>query len=796
MFAEIAEQHLHTAAIFNPLKPHFRRSLRVLPAAASRFEIDFWLLLEQPALVEIAERELAGRWEQAAAQLYGSTGIGGLGDYFDLLRLWKQTIAQQTAKADRRIEALTKAIGKFESTVQRLKDIATKMQEDLPLKDKLAAEAEDCFQRLQKVQENATHFKGLLDADEKLLEEESQKVAEEKAELDKMTAEVMAPLNNILELIGSLTRNDLSEMKQLYSGQNVPADLRTALDCVAIIFQEKEDSDSVKKMINEAAFLGRFKQFDILGRRTQQAFHLKNKLAQSPNFRPAEMKGSNLAAKLFCEWAWIVNNFPDSHKPVEHKKALFSESTSALAQVENTTMVKRDRMDQFNRDIKELENKYRSLIEQKDQTEAGIARAQGQLANGERLIQETNSLCQRWREELDRHHRRNDTLQEEVFFGCCAMVLTAKFQHRQCLESIKKWRALGVFEQDHPNWVGTFAEDRLTHALLVSGLPVDEHLLEKLCFIERSTHPLVIVDRYCVAEKVLQQLEPAVFVESSRFLEEMAELSKLEKATCFIRLGQASDLSRADIEHLLEWDFSDPTRRPEQVRALCSPSFRWHFLLSDSSLDSAASSLRTVDFTPSEATLASIITSRLSSNEAALKARAERNTAELQRLRDGRFLSENQQFITEAFETTASELFDDEPLVARVQKLSASIGAALESLKASLPAAGEQSPRASQRVLEVFGVLSRVRSLSRLYHRLSFSRYLDICQAHLATTEAEEEDYEPKVRSLCNHIANRVLTEEHRLLFLFLVAADVALRKGLVSPAEYEIFKESNPDLR
>jgi hypothetical protein len=128
--------------------------------------------------------------------------------------------------------------------------------------------------------------------------------------LDKLTSEVMAPLTNVLELIASLTRNDISEMKQLYSGQNVPADLRTALDCVAIILQEKEDTDTIKKLINEGGFLNRFKNLDTLATARKVHNSLKSKLSQNPNFKPSDMKGANLAAKLFCELSWHINHLP------------------------------------------------------------------------------------------------------------------------------------------------------------------------------------------------------------------------------------------------------------------------------------------------------------------------------------------------------------------------------------------------------------------------------------------------------------------------------------------------------
>jgi hypothetical protein len=50
--------------------------------------------------------------------------------------------------------------------------------------------------------------------------------------------------------------------------------------------------------------------------------------------------------------------------------------------------------------------------------------------------------------------------------------------------------------------------------------------LEKLCYIERSTHPLIILDKFCIAIPVLQLLEPAIFIDSNEVTEKLADLFK------------------------------------------------------------------------------------------------------------------------------------------------------------------------------------------------------------------------------------------------------------------------------
>lgn len=62
-------------------------------------------------------------------------------------------------------------------------------------------------------------------------------MTDEKRDLDRIIAEMAAPIEGSALSLANLTRNELSEMKQLYASPNTPADLRFALECMAIVLQ-------------------------------------------------------------------------------------------------------------------------------------------------------------------------------------------------------------------------------------------------------------------------------------------------------------------------------------------------------------------------------------------------------------------------------------------------------------------------------------------------------------------------------------------------------------------------------
>lgn len=62
-----------------------------------------------------------------------------------------------------------------------------------------------------------------------------------KQETDVMHNQVVSPIELCTYAICNLSRNDISEMRQLYTSPNAPADLKFALECIAISMQEREE---------------------------------------------------------------------------------------------------------------------------------------------------------------------------------------------------------------------------------------------------------------------------------------------------------------------------------------------------------------------------------------------------------------------------------------------------------------------------------------------------------------------------------------------------------------------------
>merc|ERR1719181_2469759 len=99
-----------------------------------------------------------------------------------------------------------------------------------------------------------------------------EKVAAEEAEVKQQADEVsaiqaeaqadldvaMPALNSALKALDSLTKNDIVEVK---SFKQPPPAVKTTMEGVCIMLEQKPDWDTAKKVLNDSAFLDKLKTY-------------------------------------------------------------------------------------------------------------------------------------------------------------------------------------------------------------------------------------------------------------------------------------------------------------------------------------------------------------------------------------------------------------------------------------------------------------------------------------------------------------------------------------------------------
>lgn len=134
-----------------------------------------------------------------------------------------------------------------------------------------------------------------------------------------------------------------------------------------------------------------------------------------------------------------------------------------------------------------------------------------------------------------------------------------------------------------------------------------------------------------------------------------------------------------EVRGLLNWNMFQAAR-PEHIgkrKLVASPSFRWHFLVKEGLQNS---SYRTISFQPSKTSILHRINLVTNRSEYVRLSLEKAQLIGLQLLENQAMLNDNEWFVTDAYESVASELFEEPDLIANIQKSSKSVVAALAKL--------------------------------------------------------------------------------------------------------------------
>lgn len=98
-----------------------------------------------------------------------------------------------------------------------------------------------------------------------------------------------------------------------------------------VMLGESKDWPSIKKVLNDVGgFLTRLKKYDVEATTEKTWKKARDGYISKPNFEPAEIKKSSIAASALCVWAVACSRFQIVTKKVAPKKAKYAEVTAIV----------------------------------------------------------------------------------------------------------------------------------------------------------------------------------------------------------------------------------------------------------------------------------------------------------------------------------------------------------------------------------------------------------------------------------------------------------------------------------
>merc|ERR1719424_2412453 len=271
------------------------------------------------------------------------------------------------------------------------------MQEELnalqPELAKKSKEAEEFLIQVNKDRGVADEKKKKVAVDEAAVKAKAEAVQLIADDARKDLDAAMPALNNAMNALNSLSKNDIVEIKNF---KTPPSLVQMVMEGVCILLGAKPDWDSAKKVLGDTQFLNRLINYDkdnIPPKVIKQII----KYYDDPQFTPEAVERQSVAAKSLCQWVRAMKTYDEVAKVVEPKKQLLAEAMAKLQDEQAKLKAIQDELAAVIAKVDELQATCKAAVDEKQRLQDAADTTSERFVRAGKLTSGLADEAVRWR---------------------------------------------------------------------------------------------------------------------------------------------------------------------------------------------------------------------------------------------------------------------------------------------------------------------------------------------------------------------------------------------------------------
>lgn len=415
--------------------------------------------------------------------------------YLDLINLYLISLEQKRTEFNINKTRLATGIKKLTDTNTNIAELREKIRE---LQPKLQKKSEDLKVSLKR----ATEDRKIADEKEEIVSKEAAIVNQQAEEAQIIVDEVQADLNMVQPELdaakASLEKLDKSKITEIKSFPSPPEAVKTVMEAVMVVFDEKLDWNNVKKVISDPkAFVDQMKGFDVKSLDQKRINTLRKKYINQKGFVPAEVEKKSVAAKSMCEWVLALDKYAYVLKKVAPKQAKYEEVSVVLKTAKAALAVKEAELKEVTDKVAALEAACLSMESEKRQLEEDMDRCEKRMSRAEKLVVLLEDEGIRWKETVARMEIEIEELVGNVFLSAACISYFGAFTGVYREKLVSKWlesaksKAIPVSEKF--DIISIMGDPVVIRGWNIASLPTDQVSIENAILATQAQRwPLMI----------------------------------------------------------------------------------------------------------------------------------------------------------------------------------------------------------------------------------------------------------------------------------------------------------------
>ncbi|KAL4466850.1 hypothetical protein ABPG74_010447 [Tetrahymena malaccensis] len=841
-FVEKVRSQMHIVLALSPVGNALRVRMRMFPSIVNCCTIDWLNPWPQEALMTVAKMflenlEFEGLTKERKEQLseccvYVHQSVEEMTEtyfknlkrrvyitpksYIDLIESYKQLIKMKQDQLESQKNKLSNGLYKLKEANDTIASLKEKLTELQPVLQKKTIEQDELIKKLEADSYEANKVRSVVKEEEAQVNEKASEIREMKVEADKVLQAALPMLQAANEALNILDRKVISEIK----ANNNPNELVLfTLQCVCCLFDEKQDWDSIKKLLADPNLVSRMKNLDVYNISPKVEKNIKAKIATNENFNPQKLATIQAAAKAICEWVIAVANFTDVNKQIQSKKNVVDKMNQELDKANKELSVKQAELQKVEDKVAKLEKEYNDNKLEKDRLDKEIQTTADRLVRAEELTQGLADEQIRWKETVGTLGDQIKLLVGDVFVAGASVTYYGPFTGTYREDLVKQWlqkcEDMQIPKSENyvlENVLGDPVEIRNWNA---KGLPSDSVSINNGILVHSCRNYPLLIDPQLQASKWIKNLNS----ESNMMCTKMSDEKLFQTLEVCIRMGQPlmiedmEDTLDTILEPLLLKQFTINNRRKMIKVGDADVEFDNNFKLyiqtkspNPNFLPEIFIRVTVINFTVTELGLEEQLLGDVVRKEMP-EVELTKNELIISIAQGKTQLKKNEDRILELLTSSKGMILDDVELIENL-KLSKKTSEIVkekiteaEEKKVEIEEARSQYKPVAQRGSYLYFVIADLALIDPMY-QFSLAYFSRLFNLIIENSEKSPE-INQRVDILINSITQTIflnvcrgLFNDHKRIFSFLVSATIQQRSGIITKQEWNLFCRGAPILK
>ena len=832
-YVQTVRERLHIVLAFSPIGAAFRNRCRMFPSLVNCCTIDWFNAWPEDALYSVAQsflskgadalgiRDVVDPLCRMCVKLH--TGVERMSEkflashrrhnyttptsYLELIRLFTGMLTKQR-------DAVTSKASRYKGGLQKLQDtnkVVADLQEQLkklqPVLTKAAADTAALLVQLEVDQKDADAAAEVAAKDEAETAKVAREVAAIQADCQKDLDEALPAYYSALKALDSLDKKQIQEVK---SFAKPPRLVEVVMSAVCLLLGRKETWDDAKKVLSDLGFMQTLKDYDKDNIDPKKIRKL-GKYMKDPDFHPDKIKTVSSAATSLCMWVRAMHVYDRVARNIEPKRKKLAEAEAQLASAKNVLQEKQKALRAVQRKVAELKASYQSSLAKKDDLERQQKQTEARLERAHKLTGGLGDEAVRWEAAAEKLDNDLVNLVGNMLLatGCIAYVGPFNAEYRRALaqEWVAEAQHLSIPVDAQFSLSRILADPVVVREWNIMGLPADDFSTENGLLATMGRRWPLMIDPQGQANRWVKALHKDEGLKVIK-LSDGDFLRTLENA---IRFGQPVLLENVEEE-------LDPGLEPVLLKQTFKKGGQVLLHLGDSDIPYSeefklyiTTKLPNPHYMPEVCIRATLVnfTVTLKGLEDQLLVdvvRYERPDLEQRKDKlivsiasDKRQLQEIEDKILQMLAESSGDILDDEELIdslAASKTTSAAIGTRMREAEVTTKEIDDTRelyrPVATRGSILYF-VIADMAMVDTMY-QYSLPAFTRLYNLRMERS-GKSDDLDERIRILVDDLTSafyvnvcRGLFEVHKLLYAFLIAANVMRHAGQVSGGEWQAF--------